>query len=102
VQGNPIFSYWYFHLPNFVLAALMYTVLGRFVLNFAFPPDSGNYIYRAFVRLTDPVLVALRWITPLAVPGMVSLIFAFLWLVLARVAWFLILGTLGALPTAGT
>ena len=25
-------TYWYFHLPNFILAALMYTLLGRVVL----------------------------------------------------------------------
>ena len=28
----PILSFWYFHLPNFVLAALMYTLLGRVLL----------------------------------------------------------------------
>ena len=27
--SDPILTYWYFHLPNFVLAALMYTLLGR-------------------------------------------------------------------------
>ena len=25
-------TYWYFHLPNFILAALMYTLLGRVLL----------------------------------------------------------------------
>ena len=25
----PFLTYWYYHLPNFVLAALMYTLLGR-------------------------------------------------------------------------
>ena len=29
---TPILTYWYFHLPNFILAALMYTLLGRAVL----------------------------------------------------------------------
>ena len=28
-RRNPLLTYWYFHLPNFVLAALMYTLLGR-------------------------------------------------------------------------
>ena len=28
----PLLTYWYFHLPNFVLAALMYTLLGRVLL----------------------------------------------------------------------
>jgi YggT family protein len=99
MSGNPIFTYWYFHLPNFVLAALMYTMLGRFILSFAFPADSQNYIWRAFVTLTDPVLRVLRLITPAAVPYMVALIFGFLWLMLARVAWFAILAAAGKLPT---
>ena len=32
-------SYWYFHLPNFVLAALMYTLLGRVLLGLFVDPD---------------------------------------------------------------
>ncbi len=33
VSGSyPILTYWYFHLPNFILAALMYTLLGRALL----------------------------------------------------------------------
>ena len=30
--SNPFLTYWYYHLPNFVLAALMYTLLGRVLL----------------------------------------------------------------------
>ena len=32
-------TYWYYHLPNFVLAALMYTLLGRAVLGLIVQPD---------------------------------------------------------------
>jgi len=42
----PILTYWYFHLPNFVLAALMYTLLGRALLSLFLDPDSSNYIWR--------------------------------------------------------
>ena len=33
-------TYWYFHLPNFILAALMYTMLGRFLLGLIVDADS--------------------------------------------------------------
>ena len=52
----PILTYWYFHLPNFVLAALMYTLLGRALLGLIVEPDSQNYIWRFFCRFTDPVV----------------------------------------------
>ena len=52
----PLCSYWYYHLPNFVLAALMYTLLGRALLALFVDPDSSNYIWRFFCRVTDPVV----------------------------------------------
>ena len=97
--ANPVFTYWYFHLPNYALAALMYTCLGRLLLSFMFPPDSRNYIWRAFVRLTDPVLRAVRLITPASVPHLIVLVFATLWLLLARMGLFALLFGLGLAPT---
>lgn len=83
---------------NFVLAALMYTLLARFLLSFVFPPDSPNYIFRAFVRLTDPVLAVVRPITPAAVPHLVLLIFAAIWMLVVRIL--VILAMLPAPPSA--
>ena len=54
-----IATYWYYHLPNFILAALMYTLLGRVLLGLIVGPDSGNYIWRFFCRVTDPVVAAM-------------------------------------------
>jgi YggT family protein len=98
---NPIYAYWWFHLPNLLLSALMYTVLGRFVLNFIFDPDSKNYIFRAFIRVTDPVVRAVAFVTPAAVPPMVVLLFAALWLLSARVALYLLVASLGVAPPTG-
>jgi YggT family protein len=75
---------WYFHIPNYLLAALMYSMLGRLILSFFFPPDSRNYIFLAFVRLTDPVIALVRPVTPLAVPYLLVLVFATLWLLVLR------------------
>jgi uncharacterized protein YggT (Ycf19 family) len=98
---NPILQYWYFHLPNFALAAVMYTVLGRIILSFFAPPDWQNYIWRAFNRITDPFVNGVRAITPHAVNDIVLLVFTFLWLMLARLALFAALGSQDLLPKVG-
>ena len=101
MSSNPFIAQWWFHLPNFVLAALMYTMLGRFVLSFLFPPESTNYIWRAFVRLTDPVLRLVRFVTPLVVPPMLVLLFASVWLLAARVALLVLFASIGQMPATG-
>jgi uncharacterized protein YggT (Ycf19 family) len=98
---NPVLVYWWFHLPNLVLAALMYTAIGRFVLSFVFDPDSKNYIWRFFVRLTDPVLRAVGYVTPAAVPPLVVLLFSVVWLFMARVLLLLAVTLIGFAPTTG-
>jgi uncharacterized protein YggT (Ycf19 family) len=98
---NPIFQYWYFHLPNFILAAVMYTAMGRLVLSLFAPPNWQNYIWRAFVRITEPVMKIVRYVTPAGVPDIITLIFCILWLMLLRVVFFLAMGAWGLLPTLG-
>lgn len=80
-------GYWYFHLPNFVLAALMYTMLGRFLLGLMVDADSPNYIWRFFCRITDPVVAVLSVVTPRAVPPALLWLFGFVWLFWLRVAF---------------
>jgi YggT family protein len=92
---------WYFHLPNYLLAAVMYSFVGRFLLSLFLPPDSKNYIFRAFVLITDPMLAPIRFITPAIVPHMILLIFAALWTLVLRFALLVALaGTLSPV-TAG-
>ena len=100
-MSNPIFTYWYFHLPNLVLAALMYTAIGRFALGFIFDPDSKNYIWRFFVRVTDPVIKLIRYVTPRAVPPTIVLLFTVVWLFAARVALLLLVSIVGIAPSTG-
>jgi uncharacterized protein YggT (Ycf19 family) len=95
---NPIIQYWYFHLPNFILAALMYTLIARLLLSFLAPPNWRNYIWRAFVRLTDPVTGLVRMVTPAALPDIIVLIFAVFWMMILRFGLLLVLGGLGLLP----
>ena len=98
---NPVFVYWWFHLPNLVLAALMYTLIGRFVLSFIFDPASTNYIWRAFVWMTDPVLRWVSFITPRAVPPLFVLLLAAVWMFAARVTLLVLLLLAGVGPKPG-
>jgi uncharacterized protein YggT (Ycf19 family) len=95
---NPVLQYWYFHLPNFVLAAVMYTLIGRLLLSFVAPVNWQNYIWRAFVAITEPVVRVVRFLTPAILPTVVVLIFSVLWLMLLRVALVALFGSLGLLP----
>lgn len=95
---NPIVEYWYFHLPNYVLALIQYTLMGRFVLGLFVDAESGNYIWRFFVRLTDPVLRAVQMVTPLGATEGVLMVFAILWMLVLRIALFVLLAGLDLAP----
>ena len=94
----PILALWYYHLPNFVLAALMYTLLGRALLGLIVGPDSQNYIWRFFCRLTDPVVALVSLATPQAAAPVVVWLFGVVWLFWLRVGLLYLFLVLGALP----
>ncbi|MBX3533263.1 MAG: hypothetical protein KF826_02835 [Xanthobacteraceae bacterium] len=78
-------SQWYFNLPNFVLAVVMYTMLGRVLLSLFLEPDSKNYIWRAFCAITDPALKLIAPLTPKATAPVVFWLFGFVWMFWLRV-----------------
>ncbi len=94
---SPFWATWYFQLPNFVLAALMYTLLGRALLGFFVEPDSQNYIWRFFCRLTDPVVAVVSLVTPRAAPPVVIWLFGVVWLFWLRVGLLYLVLLLGGL-----
>jgi uncharacterized protein YggT (Ycf19 family) len=93
-------SYWYFHIPNFILAAVMYTLLGRLLLGFFVPETWDNYIWRAFKVVTDPAVRLVRAITPSVLSQPIVLVFAVLWMMVARIAYFALLLNAGLAPSA--
>ena len=95
---NVFLTYWYFHLPNFLLAALMYTLLGRALLGLIVDPDSPNYIWRFFCRITDPVVSAVALVTPKATAPVVLWLFGFVWLFWLRVLLFNLFLAAGIVP----
>lgn len=93
-----IWPYWYFHLGNFALAAVMYTLLGRVLLSLFVDPDSPNYIWRFFCRLTDPFIAATAYVTPRAAAPVILWLFAVVWIFWLRVLLLNIFLALGAVP----
>jgi len=84
-SANLLLSSWAYAIPNFILAALMYTLLGRAVLGLMVDHDSKNYIWRFFCRITDPVIAAIRPVTPLATTPVIMWLFGVVWLFWLRV-----------------
>jgi hypothetical protein len=97
----PVLSYWYYHLPNFALAAVMYTLLGRVLLALFVEPDSSNYIWRFFCRITDPVVAVVALVTPKAAAPVVLWLFGFVWLFWLRVLLLYAFIVLGLGPSTG-
>jgi hypothetical protein len=91
-------SYWYFYLPDYVLAALMYTLLGRVVLSLFVDPDSPIYIWRFFCSVTDPVIGLFAQVTPKATAPVVLWLFSFVWLFWLRFALRIVFVVLGLIP----
>ena len=94
----PFLTYWYYHLPNFVLAALMYTLLGRALLGLIVQPDASNYIWRFFCRITDPAVAAVGLVTPKAAAAVVVWLFGVVWLFWLRVLLLYAFLLAGAFP----
>lgn len=77
-------QFWLFQVPNLILAAAMYTLIGRYVLSLFFRRDSDLVIWRVWRQLTDPMLNATRAITPAVVPAGLVMVLAIFWTVLLR------------------
>lgn len=97
---NDFWSYWYFHIPNFVLAAVAYTLMGRLVLGLFVPENWDNYIWRGFKAITDPFVRIVRVVTPAILTHPVVMIFGVLWLMALRVGYLALLVRLGLAPMA--
>jgi YggT family protein len=61
-------------------------------------PDSPNYVYRWFRRLTDWLLRPVSFITPSIVPRLALAPVAAFWVAIARVFFFIILYAAGLTP----
>lgn len=105
-------THWYFHLPNYVLAILLWTMVGRFILGLFVHPDWPHPIWQAFRRVTDPVLRLTGRLSPsfMVEPllPLVAIFYLFLLRILlqfvmlpeARAFYLLLLHLLGIIPVS--
>lgn len=99
--SDSFFAYWYFHLPNLVLAAAMYTLIGRLLLSIFFAPGSGAVIWRVFVQITDPIVRLAGAVAPRIVPPPLLVVFAIVWCLALRMTLLVLLTMYGLAPKAG-
>ena len=97
-----VLTYWYYYLPDYVLAVLMYTMLGRVALSLFLDADSTNYIWRFFCRITDPVVAAVAQVTPKAAAPIILWLLSFVWLFWMRLALLIVYRATGLLPVLGS
>ena len=95
---NLWWSYLPFHLGNYALALLFWTLVGRFMFGMFLRPDSPNYIYRWFRLLTNWLMRPVTFITHPAMPGTVLPLVAAFWVAMARVAFFMSMYAAGLTP----
>lgn len=91
-----------FIVVNFLLATLMYLLLGRLVLRLLLGSREDGLVQRAFARGTDPLAAAVRLVTPRRVPDTLLLLFAAVWLVVLRVALVVGFSAAGLLASTGS
>ena len=64
MQGTlDAFPHWVIVL-DYGLGMVMWTLIGRFGMNLFLPIDSDFFFMKFFVRVTDPILKAFRFVTP--------------------------------------
>jgi YggT family protein len=97
------FAHWYFHVPNLIMSALMYTLIGYFVLAviFGYFKRSDAVVLKVFGNVVSPVLKSVRLVTPAIVPNGVIPVFSIAWLMALRIFWFLTCVAMGMRPQIG-
>ena len=96
-----ILDYWIYFLTDYILAALIYTLIGRLLLGFFVAPDSTNYIWRFFRRITDPVCAVVQFASPGAIHPILIVPLAAVWLFFIRFLMIQLYRNLGLLPPLG-
>ncbi len=100
-MANSIATLLLYQVPDYLLAILMYTLLGRALLGLMVEPDSPNYIWRFFCRITDPVVSAVAVVTPKGAAPVVLWLFGVVWLYWLRVLLLLAMAWTGVTTRAG-
>lgn len=100
-MSESFFTHWYFHVPNMILAALIYSMIARYLLEILFAKKQDAVILTTFRQVTDPVLKLVRTITPAIVPNGLVVVFAIVWLMALRMFLYLTIVAAGVKPFLG-
>ncbi|MBI3514667.1 MAG: YggT family protein [Proteobacteria bacterium] len=100
-MDHPHFFWGYlpFWLWTYGLAVVAWSCIGRFLLGFMLPPDSPNYIWRWFRRMTDWAIALVGLITPRYVDQRYAPLVAMYWCFLIRYASWPAFSALGLAPS---
>lgn len=93
-MGANLFTHWYLHVPNVILAVLVYLLIARGLLSLVL--DQAGPIVRPIRIVTDPILAVVGFITPRMVPAGLVVVFAIVWLSMVRIALLFAATLLGA------
>lgn len=95
---DSFFAHWYFHVPNLIMAALIYTLIGRYLLELVFARNQDVVIIKVFRQVTDPVVKLVRAITPAIVPNGLVVVLTIVWLMAMRMFLYLTIIAAGVKP----
>lgn len=95
---DSFFAHWYFHVPNLIMAALIYSLIGRYLLELFFAGKPDVVILKVFRQITDPVVLLTRSVTPAIVPQGLVVVLAVVWLMALRMFLYLTIIAAGVKP----
>lgn len=93
-------AFWLFHIINYALACLCWLLIARMALSLIVPVNFNHYVWRNFVRLSDPFVKFTWMLTPALLRHKQLLLpIAFIWALGLRLGFALIMQKFMMLPT---
>jgi hypothetical protein len=89
ILGRSLLTHWYYHVPDLIMAALVYLLIARLVVTLILRRSGDFAVVRVLNAATNPVLTGVRVLTPRVVPAGLVIVLAMAWLLAARLALFM-------------
>lgn len=94
--------FWFYHLVNYTLAAVMITMWFQPVMALlSGGPNSDFFMMRFFRMVTGPFIRAFAFMTPGFIPDLLVPIYVAFWILVLRLAFWSVMYNLGLAPTVG-
>ena len=92
-------SFWYYYLAYYFVYYFLALLAARFILSLFVAPASMNVVWRVVVLVTDPLLRLTAPLTPGFMSGRGRPIATAFWLIVALIAYWVVLDQFGLAPT---